>query len=119
MKHKFKISDATKDELIQYFFGIDTFGGGYRVPADKDRFLIWLENKRTEDLIAAEAEANEASCDALDEYIAYVKQANEESDLGKKLQLFGKADKAYRRYKRLSKQGEEIGAKVHEALGMG
>lgn len=40
MKHKLKISDATKEELLQYFFGVEGFGGGYRIPEDKDRFLI-------------------------------------------------------------------------------
>lgn len=27
------IQDATKDELIQYFFTPDGFGGGFRIPA--------------------------------------------------------------------------------------
>lgn len=40
VNHKYKITDATKDELIQYFFGVEGFGGGHRVPADKDRFLM-------------------------------------------------------------------------------
>ena len=48
MKHKYKITDATKQELIDYFFGVGELGGGFLIPADKDRFLIWLEQKKSE-----------------------------------------------------------------------
>ena len=61
MKHKYKITDATKQELIDYFFGFEGLGGGYRIPADKDRFLIWLERKRTDTLLDATETADRKS----------------------------------------------------------
>lgn len=104
MKHKYKITDATKDELIQYFFGVEGFGGGYRVPADKDRFLIWLENKRCDALLKANETATEASDKALKEYIGFIRLANEEGNVDKKLELLDKANAAYERYEKFNEQ---------------
>ena len=119
MKHKYKVTDATKDELIQYFFGIEGFGGGYLIPADKDRFLIWLERKRTDTLIKANETAIEASQKALEEYIKYVKKANDANNVDEKLKWFEKANRAYERYENYEKQYNLTSKKIDKALGLG
>ena len=118
MKHKYKITDATKEELIQYFFGVEGLGGGYRIAADKDRFLIWLERKRTDTLIDASETATEAASKALKEYINYVKMANDTEDIEKKLELLDKANKAYSKYENYNKQYDLLSKKLDKALGL-
>ena len=78
-----KISDATKEELIQYFFTEDTFGGGYRIRADKERFLLWLAKKRAGKLMEAQNAAMDTEQESLRKYIDAVKAFNEEKDIGK------------------------------------
>ena len=73
------VYDATKEELIQYFF--HPIDGGFRIPSGVDRFLIWLKQKRTGELIDAQSQTAEESQKALHEYIDYVKQANAEQDI--------------------------------------
>ncbi len=116
MKHKYKITDATKQELIDYFFGVEGLGGGYRIPADKDRFLIWLARKRADVLIDASETAAEASQKALKEYISFVQQANDTEDLGEKLALFEKANNAYKRYEKYNRQYVLTQKKLDKAL---
>ena len=117
MSGKLKVTDATKDELIQYFFGVEGLGGGYRVGADKDRFLLWLTRKRSDALLTAGENALEASQKALHEYIGYVKQANETEDLDEKLLLFDKANKAYKRYEEFNKQYDTASEKANKIWG--
>lgn len=116
MKHKYKITDATKQELIDYFFGVEGLVVGYRIPADKDRFLIWLAQKRASDLIDASKTAAKASNKALKEYIGFVQQANDTEDLGEKLALFEKANNAYKRYEEYNKQYDLTEKKLDKAL---
>ncbi|MBE5900220.1 MAG: hypothetical protein E7279_11635 [Lachnospiraceae bacterium] len=116
MKHKYKITDATKQELIDYFFGVEGLGGGYRIPADKDRFFIWLAQKRADALIDASKTASKASQKALKEYISFVQQANDTEDLGEKLALLEKANNAYKRYEEYNRQYDLIEKKLDKAL---
>lgn len=116
MKHKYKITDATKQELIDYFFGAG--GCGYRIPADKDRFLIWLEQKRTDALIDKSETTIEASQKALKEYISFVQQAIDTENLAEKSALFEKADNAYKRYEEYNRQYDLIEKKLDKALGL-
>lgn len=113
---KLTLKDATKEELIQYFFTCDYFGGGYRIQADKERFLIWLQQKRTGELLDAQEASIDASQKALDEYISYIKQANNEQDIEKKLDLLEKANKAYNRYVKFNKRYDYIEDKLNEAM---
>lgn len=62
---KLTLKDATKEELIQYFFSPECVGGGYRIQADKERFLIWLEQKRAGELMDAQEANYDASQKAL------------------------------------------------------
>ncbi len=118
MKHQYKIEDATKEELIQYFFGVEGFGGGHRIPADKDRFLIWLERKRTDTLLDAQETAFEASQKSLEKYIQYTKEANDEKDIEKKLILLGKANAAYKKYEEYDRQYDLLDKKIMRSLGL-
>lgn len=113
---KLTIQDATKDELIQYFFTCDYFGGGYRIQADKEKFLIWLRQKRRGELLDAQDKSAETLEKALYEYIDYVKQANDTKDLNKKLELFTKSNEAYERYEKASKQYDKLGKKIDESF---
>ena len=106
------VYDATKEELIQYFFQPQGFGGGYRIPAMKDNFLLWLQRKRTGELITAQEATIDASEKALKEYIQYVKEANDEPDLDKKLELFEKANKAYKRYEAANKNYNSLDKQI-------
>lgn len=109
---KLTLKDATKEELIQYFFSPECVGGGYRIQADKERFLIWLEQKRAGELMDAQEANYDASQKALEEYILYIRYANTEKDLGKKLEIFSRADEAYRRYETINKRIESIEKKL-------
>lgn len=118
MTHKYKITDATKDELIQYFFGVEGLGGGYRIGADKDRFLIWLERKRTNTLLDAGDTAMEAADKALKQYLQYVQEANAAENFDEKMKLFDKANKAYERYENFNKQYNLLQKKIDKALAI-
>lgn len=53
MSKKLTIEDATKAELIQYFFTPSGFGGGNTIPCRQDNFLLWLKQKRDGELLDA------------------------------------------------------------------
>ena len=116
MGRKLTVNDATKEELIEYFFMCDTFGGGYRIPAMQDKFLLWLQKKRNGELLAAQEETIEASQKYLKSYIAYVKQMNDEPDLNKKLEIAERANKAYENYEKTEKKYRSIDKKLMECL---
>lgn len=107
-----KVSDATKEELIQYFFTEDTFGGGHRIRADKERFLLWLAKKRAGKLMEAQEAAMDTEQESLRKYIETLKAFNEEKDLDKKLQIAQKGNKYYEQYQRAVKQGEQLNKKL-------
>ena len=107
-----KVSDATKEELIQYFFTEDTFGGGHRIRADKDRFLIWLAKKRAGKLMEAQEAAMDTEQESLRKYIETVKAFNEEKDIEKKLQLAETANKYYKQYERAGKRAAQLDKKL-------
>ena len=115
-KKKLTIEDATKAELIQYFFQPDGFGGGFRIPALKDRFLLWLKQKRDRELLDAQEATIDASQKALHEYVELVKQMNDEKDLDKKLAIAEKANEAYARYERSEKRYRAIDKKLMSSM---
>lgn len=107
-----KVSDATKEELIQYFFTEDTFGGGHRIRADKDRFLFWLAEKRAGKLMEAQEAALDTEQEILRKYIETIRAFNEEKDIDKKLDLAQKGNEYYKQYIRASKQEELLNKKL-------
>lgn len=115
---KLTLKDATKEELIQYFFICDTFSGGYRIQADKERFLLWLQQKRAGELLDAQEASIDASQKALGEYVSYIKQANDEKDIDKKLDILDKANEAYKRYEKFNKRYDSIDKKLKDALDL-
>ena len=117
MSKGLKVTDATKEELIQYFFGVEGLGGGYRIAADKERFLIWLSNKRSNALLTAGENASEAAQEALHEYIDYVKQMNDAENFDEKIRLIDKANAAYERYEKFNRQSDEAYKKADKVWG--
>ena len=109
-----KVSDATKEELIQYFFTEDIFGGGHRFRADEDRFLLWLSKKRAGKLIEAQEAAMDTEQESLRKYIEAVKAFNEEKDLDKKLKLAETANKYYKQYESAEKRAEQLDKKINK-----
>ena len=118
MGKKLTVNDATKDELIEYFFKPDCFGGGYRIPTTQDKFLLWLQRKRNNELLTAQDETIEVSQKYFTEYINLVKQMNDEPDLDKKLEIAEKANKAYALYEKAEKKYKSIDKKLMDGLRM-
>lgn len=116
MGKKLTVNDATKDELIEYFFKPDCFGGGYRIPATQDKFLLWLQRKRNNELLTAQDETIEASQKYFTEYINLVKQMSDEPDLDKKLEIAEKANRAYALYEEAEKKYKSIDKKLIGAM---
>lgn len=114
---KLTIQDATKAELIQYFFQPGGFGGGWQIPARRDSFLLWLEHKRNGELLDAQEASIDASQKALEEYVNLVKLMNDEPDIEKKLEICEMANKAYKRYEKAEKQYQDIDKKLMGRLG--
>lgn len=115
-KKKLTIYDATKEELIQYFFcpELPEGGGGYRIQASKDQFLIWLNNKRSGELFNSIDAAISASKEAFESYIELVRRANEEKDVEKKIAILDQASKAYDRYEKANRAYDRLNKKVDE-----
>lgn len=110
---KLEITDATKDELIQYFFGIDEFGGGFRIGADKDRFLLWLRKRRSNELMNAADKVFEEGDKALKSYLECIKKMNEEPDIEKKLKYAEQGNRFYEIYERNNKKYEALTKKAN------
>lgn len=115
-KKNLTIADATKAELIQYFFQPDSFGGGFRIPAPKDKFLLWLKAKRDRELLDACDASADASSKALHEYVELITQWNEEKDLDKKRAISEKANEAYERFKKAEKRYMAIDKKLMSSM---
>ena len=107
-----KITDATKDELIQYFFGVDEFGGGFRIGADKERFLLWLRKKRSGELLDAADKTSEEGMQALKSYLECVKKMNEEPDIEKKLKYAEQGNRFYELYEKSNKKYDSLTKKA-------
>ena len=114
---KLTLKDATKEELIQYFFSPECVGGGFRIQADKEKdkekFLLWLQQKRAGELMDAQEANFDASQKALDEYIFYIRRANAEEDFGKKIDILKRANEAYERYETINKWIDNIEKKLN------
>lgn len=110
------MEDVTKDELIQYFFVPEGCGGAFRIPANKDAFLAWVENKRNGALLEAGQTAQDAAKKSLNEYVSLVKKANGEKDVVKKRRIFDDADAAYKRYERFMAQADKVNGKLSKNI---
>lgn len=109
MGKKLTIQDATKDELIEYFF--NPISGGFLINADKQKFLLWLGHKRSKKLFEAIDASIDDSKKAFEEYFEWVKRANDEEDIETKIEYFEKANKAYERYENANKKYDSLNKK--------
>ena len=105
---KLTVYDATKDELIEFFFDQRKVEGVLA----KERFLAWLWKKRNDELLDAQEKTIDASEKWLHEYVTLVKQANDEADFEKKMLIFEKANKAYQQYEKANKDYEKLDKKL-------
>ena len=110
------MEDVTKNELIQYIFVPEGCGGAFRIPANKDAFLAWVENKRNGTLLEAGQTAQDAAMKNLNEYVSLVKKANDEKDIVKKLRIFDEANAAYKRYERFMDQANSVNDKLSKNI---
>lgn len=111
-----KITDATKEELLQYFFTPSGFGGGFRIPCREDSFILWLSNKRMGEVLDASEASIDASQKYLHEYTTLVKQMIDESDIDKKLELGQMANEAYEKYERANKAWERFNRQIDAGM---
>lgn len=113
---KLTVYDATKEELIQYFF--HPIDGGFRIPSDVERFCIWLQKKRTQELIDMQNQTIDDSQACLHEYIRLMKEANDIEDIYEKMKIFERACVAYKQYEKLNKNYEKIDKQISEQLSI-
>lgn len=114
MSKKLTIQDATKQELIEFMFAPAGMGGGFGIPVPKDKFILWLQGKRSKEYLDSAEKAAEASNKALKSYIDFVRQANDEPDLDKKMALLEKGAKAFDQYEKYSKEYDKLSKKADE-----
>lgn len=113
-KKKLTIQDATKQELIEFMFAPAGMGGGFTIPVPQDSFILWLQKKRGKEYMDSADAAAEALNKALKSYIDFVRQANDEPDLDKKMALLQKGNEAYEKYEKYSKEYERLFKKAEE-----
>ena len=109
---KLTVYDATKDELIEFFFDQRKVEGVLA----RERFLSWLWKKRNDELLDAQSTAIDASQRYLSQYVTLLKQATEEPDLEKKMIIFDKANKAYSMYEKAEKDYEKLDKKLEASM---
>lgn len=114
---KLTVQDATKDELIQYFFspeGLGEYGGGFRIGASQDRFLLWLQKKRSGEYLDSADASLDASQKALHEYLDCVRKMNDATSIDEKLEWAEKGNKAYESYEKANKAYDKFSKKADE-----
>lgn len=89
-----------------YYWRKGLCGGGFRIPADKVEFLVWVENKRNGTLLEAGQTAQDAAMKSLNEYVKLVK----------KLRIFDEANAAYKRYERFMAQADSVNDKLSKNI---
>lgn len=111
------VYDATKEELIMYFFAPEFNDAGH-LRASTDRFINWVNWRRTEELQKVQDKVIEDSRTAFKEYLRLVQEANNEPDIDKKLALFEEANKAYKLYEKYEKDYWKLDDQIMKNLGI-
>lgn len=111
-----KVDEATKEELILYFFAPE-FNGADHIRASKDRFINWVNHRRTESLLKVQGKLIEDSDTALKEYIRLLKEAGEEKDIDRKLAIYEEANKAYALYEKYEKDYRKVDDEIMSNMG--
>lgn len=109
-KKPLTIQDATKAELIEYFFS--PISGGFRIGADQLKFLLWLENHRREKAIKSYSDVQDAALKALDQSIELLEKAKAEPNEMKKFELATEAERLYKRYEELQAQANKLQERI-------
>ena len=104
------IQDATKAELIEYFFS--PISGGFRIGADRQKFLLWLENHRREKAFKSYSDVQDAATKALDQHIKMLEQAIKEPDDMKRLDILTAAGRYYKQYEKLQAQADKAAERI-------
>ena len=109
-KKPLTIQDATKAELIEYFFS--PISGGFRIGVDRQSFLLWLERHRREKAFKRYSDAVDAATESLDQYLKLLKRAKEEPDDMKRLDILTAAGRYYKQYEKLQAQAEKAAERI-------
>ena len=109
-KKPLTIQDATKAELIEYFFS--PISGGFRIGADRQKFLLWLENHRREKNYKKYSDVQDAATESLDQYVKLLERAKEEPDNAKRLDILTTAGRYYKQYEKLQAQADKAAERI-------
>ena len=109
-KKPLTIQDATKAELIEYFFS--PISGGFRICADQQKFLLWLENHRREKAFERYSNVQKAAMDYLDISVKQLEKAKEESDAMKRADLLAEAGRLYKKYEELKARADKFEERI-------
>lgn len=109
-KKPLTIQDATKAELIEYFFS--PISGGFRIGADQQKFLLWLENHRREKNYKKYSDLQDAATESLDQYVNLLERAKKEPDDMKRLDILTVAGKYFKQYEKLQAQAEKAAERI-------
>lgn len=109
-KKPLTIQDATKAELIEYFFS--PISGGFRIGADQLKFLLWLENHRREKNYKKYSDLQDAATESLDQYVELLEQAKDEPDGAKKLDILTAANRYFKQYEKLQAQADKAAERI-------
>ena len=116
MKKANSVYDATKEELILYFFAPEFNGAGH-LRADQDRFINWVNRRRNEHLLKVQGKVIEDSQTAFKEYIRLLREAGDEKDIDKKIALYDEASKAFELYEKYNKEYDKLDDQIMTNMG--
>lgn len=105
-----KLTDATKSELLEYFFA-PICEGREHLQYNEDRFLIWLNYKRNKEIIDEKSNLAEKSHDLLEEFIELSKQITLEDDSDVKMKLIKRSNKLWDEVQKLESKQKKLDKK--------
>lgn len=117
MKTIKNVNEATKEELLIYFFAPELNGADH-LRASTDRFINWVNQRRNEHLLKVQDKVIEDSQTAFKEYIRLIKEANDEPNIDKKLALFEEANKAWALHEKYEKDYSKLDDQISKNLGL-
>lgn len=109
-KKPLTIWDATKEELIIYFF--NPMSGGFQIGADQKKFLLWLENRRREMNFKIYSGVHDAAMNALDQSVKLLEQAKAETNEMKRTDILTAARRYYKQYEKLQAQADKAAERM-------
>lgn len=110
-RKRLTLKECTKEELIAWLTSPRAFGAG-------EACLRFIEDRRFGMLSNSIDEAIEQSQVEIRKYIDYIKKANNESDLDKKIALLKEADRHYKLHEQYDRDYERLSKRQDEFLGL-